>query len=140
MTTRVAAADAMYAQFLDNFTGFPTDSSRVVADNEDFTPPEGLPWARLAIRSNTSIQESHGGVGNRKFERAGSLFVQFFAPLNTGSSVLRGHADEAAKLLEGVSLSGNTVRLNNAVVREIGPTEGWYLIVVEAFFVYDETR
>lgn len=140
MTTRVAAANAMYAQFLDNFTGFPTDASRVEADNEQFKPPEALPWARLVIRSNSSKQESLGGTGLRKFERGGGLFIQFFAPLNSGSDDLRGYADEAAKLFEGTSLSGNSIRFTDAIVREIGPAEGWYLIVVEAIFVYDETR
>jgi hypothetical protein len=140
MTTRVAAADAMYSLFLDNFTGFPTDKSRVECDNEAFTPPAGLPWARMAKRSNFSGQETLGGAGQRKFDRGGSLFVQFFAPLNSGSRELRGFADEAAKLFEGVSLSGNTIRFNSAEVREIGPSDGWYMIVMEAVFVYTETR
>jgi len=140
MTTRVAAADAMFSRFLDNFTGFPTNESRVECDNDSFTPPTDLPWVRLAKRSSTSSQESLGGVGLRKWERGGSLFMQFFGPLNTGSRTLRGHADEAAKLFEGVSLSGNTIRFTDAVVQEIGPSDGWYMIVVEASFVYTETR
>lgn len=138
MATLTEAREAIYDRFLTNYTALPAAS--IDADNEEFSPPAGAAWARLSVRHTGSVQESLGGIGYRKFTRIGSTFVQIFTPLNQGASEADTLAQAARVILEGVSLVGNTIRFTNVVVREIGPSDGWYLVVVEAFFEYTETR
>jgi len=138
MATIITAREAIYDHFLTNYVALP--SARIDADNEDFTPPTEQSWARLSVRHLGSVQESLGGVGFRKFDRFGSCFVQIFIPLNDGVSEADTLAQAVITLLEGTSLSGNTIRFTNSQIRELGVENGWYVLVVETFFSYTETK
>lgn len=109
-------------------------------DNEEYTGPPGTQWARIAIRHQAAKQETLGKIGNRKFLRQGAVFVQLFAPINIGTAVQDTHVEAALAIFEGVSIAGTTVRLYNAIPREGGRDDEWFMVVVEANFEYDETK
>ena len=124
-------------------TTFVTDwgaTSVLTFDGEKFTPPADKPCVRVAIRHNVSDQESLGDVGNRKFLRTGSVFVQVFAPLDKGSKTADTLATTARNVFEGKTLSPEVIRFSGVEVREIGPSDGWYQTNVEAAFNYNETK
>jgi hypothetical protein len=136
MTTLNEAKEAL----LDLFnTGW---ASRTVFsfDNESFTPPTNDYWARVSVRHQAARQETLGRVGNRKFLRQGAVFVQLFAPLDAGTETIDGHVEAAIEIFEGVSISGTTIRIYDAIARELGRDENWFMVVVEANFEYDETK
>ena len=137
MTTMAEAKQAMYSAFV---TAWTTTGFRYALDNEEFDPTDGEPWARCVIRHNDSGQETLGRVGNRKFARLGSVLVQVQTPQNEGTTEADSLAVTVREAFEGVSLAGTTVRFQDVVVRETGPTGAWFQTVVEANFEYDETR
>ena len=92
------------------------------------------------VRHDGSSLEAIGGVGNNKYERTGRATIQVFTPLNQGTEEADTLAQTARAIFEGITLSSNAIRFNNAVVREIGPDDGWYQINVEAFFQYNERK
>lgn len=109
-------------------------------DNEEFNPPTNAVWARLVVRHDTRDQVSLGGLGARKFDSGGSVIVQCFAPLDKGAALADTLATVAVGIFEGKTLTPEGIRFTAAIVREIGPTEDWYQINVEAFFTYTETK
>lgn len=138
MTTITDARTALYNQFYNNFTGVP--QARITFDNEKFDPPADVSWVRFTVRHFGGGQESLGDVGARKYSRTGIVLVQVFTPQDEGARPADLLAHEARTLLEGINLSGTTIRLNNAEIREIGLIDGYFLVVVEAAFEYTETR
>jgi len=138
MVTIVDAREAIYTYFLANFSAVP--SSRIDAANEEFDPPDGLPWVRLNVRHLASQQESLGGVGQRKFFREGSVFVSIYIPENDGLQNADTIANAVRTILEGVHLNNNDIRLNTCTITEIGLVDGWFLVQAETSFNYTETR
>jgi hypothetical protein len=138
MVTLAAARNAIYDHFFTNFTAIP--SARITAENEEFDPPVGQSWVRLAVNHTASVQESLGDVGLRKFSRIGSAFVQIFIPENSGLNSADLLADAVRTVFEGVRLLDNDIRFYNSTVREIGVNEGWYQLSVESEFVYTQTK
>lgn len=123
---------------LDHFITEWAAATAVDADNEEFTPPVDADWVRIVTRHNDSNQESLGSVGNRKFTRGGSVFIQVFGRLNKGSGSADVLAQNARVIFEGKTIGG--IRFTDTIPREIGPDDAWYLINVEAIFEYTETR
>jgi hypothetical protein len=118
-------------------------TSAFCLDNEDFSPPADAPWVRLAVRHDGSNLECIGGNGSGGFntyQRTGRAFVQVFGRRDKGTREADTLAQAARAIFEGTTLSGNTIRFNNVIVREIGPDGSWYQINVEAFFAYDERK
>jgi len=138
MTTLSEAREAIYLKFLTDYTALPAAS--ITADNEEFDPPNGAAWGRLSVRHTGSVQESLGGIGLRKFTRIASCFFQIFTPQNQGAAEADTLAQAARTVLEGVTLSGNSIRFTNSVIRETGVENGWFGVVVESFFEYTETK
>jgi len=138
MTTVTEARTALYEQFYNNFTGVP--QARITFDNEKFDPPSDVSWVRFAVRHFGGGQYSLGGVGERKFSRTGSAFVQVFIPQDDGVRDGDVLAHEARTLLEGLDIAGTTIRTWDAEIRENGLVDGYFMFVVEARFEYFETR
>lgn len=111
-----------------------------VFQNEQFTPPNGSVWARLTILHDDSRQETLGPSGGRRFLRAGTVFVDLFAPIGSGTTTVDALATLARSIFEGVSFDG--LRFPGiAIVRELGEDEfGFFQIQVEALFDYEETK
>jgi len=138
MVTIVEARTKIYELFLANYTALP--AAQVTADNENFETPEGLPWGRLSVRHATRAQESLGGLGLRKFTSVGAAFFQVFVPKDQGVKQADELAQAARVIFEGVSIYGNDIRFTSCDIREAGPEDGWYGLVVEALFQYTETK
>lgn len=112
----------------------------IAFDNDEFNPPStDTPWVRLVVRNRVSNQETLGPVTLRKFLRSGSVFVQVFVPINVGLAEADRLARLARNIFEGTRLS-RALWINNVDVRESGPEDDWYQILVEGFFTYEETK
>lgn len=138
MTSIEDAREAIYARFMGAWDG--TALTSVTRDNERFTPPANASWVRLAVRHNGRQQETLGGTGNRKFLSTGSAFVQCFVPLDSGTRAASVLATKARAIFEGVHMVTQEIRFNEGVVREVGPTDGYFLVLMEALFEYTETK
>lgn len=137
MATLAQARERIYKAWTDAAV-LPT--AQFCFDNETFTPPTNLPWARIAVRHRLRGQETLGAVGLRKFESAGGIFVQCFVPLDKGLAAVDNLASLARAVFEGKVLLPEHIRCYGAAIREIGPDEAWYQVNVEASFTYDETK
>lgn len=136
MTTLAEARERIYGDFI---TGWGATSD-FTFDNEDFKAPASSPWARVAIRHTARAQESLGPVNGRKFESTGSVFIQCFSPLDGGRTAADTLAAAAQGIFEGKHLLPEGIRFTGSAITEVGPTEDWYQINVEAFFTYTETK
>ena len=137
MTTLNQAREAIYAAFVAKWDVGPV--SGYTFDNEKYDPPEGEPWVRLSVRHSDARQETLGSVGNRRFARRGTAFVQVFVPQDTGTQKADDLTRQAMSIFEGVSLAGTTVRFLNVIPRETGVDGSWFGTLVRAEFEYDET-
>ena len=136
MTSLNDAAGRIYQDFVTDWGA----TSPLTFDNEAYTPVEGTAFVRLAVRHDLGEQESLGGVGRRKFDRAGLVFVQCFAPLDNGRATADNLASTARAVFEGKTLTPENIRFYGVTIREIGVSDGWYQINVEAPFNYTETK
>lgn len=131
------AVKRIYETFITDWAA----TSPFTLDNEDYTPPKPTDdWVRVAIRHSGGGQASLGDVGNRKFDRFGSVFVQCFTPIDKGRKGADTLAAVARTIFEGKTLSPESIRFTSASVREIGPERGWYQVNMEASFNYTETK
>lgn len=136
MTGLNEARGAIYTAFVAAWGG----TSALDLDNEDFVPPVDLPWARLVVRHSTRGQISLGGVGARKFESVGSVIIQCFGPLESGTLEADTLAEVAMGILEGKTLSPEGINFTAARPIEIGAGDDHYQINVEALFSYIQTK
>ena len=133
MTSLNVAREALYQAFVNGWAG----ATDVVFQNDDYT--EGsTAWARFIVNNETAAQNSIGIVGNRHFERSGRIFVQIFIPINTGLAAGDTLAELAQTILEGKTISG--VHIYGVSVREVGPENNWFYMLVEAPFKYFTTK
>lgn len=130
------ARGIIYVALNTAWTGATT--APLTLENEKFDPPADAAWGRGVVRHFNREQESLGGIGNRKFESTGQCVVQCFGPLNDGTSPADALAVIVIDALEGKTISG--VRFFGATPREIGVTEDWFQINVEADFTYTTTK
>jgi hypothetical protein len=138
MTSSNEARAAIYTQFLDNW-GATTAS--YCMDNEDFKPNGRAPWVRLTVMHTGGNQHTLGAKGQRKFRRNGKLFIQVFVRKGEGLLAADTVLVKAYELFEGVSLAGTTVCFTDARHREVGEDKnGWFAILFEADFAYEETK
>ena len=135
MTTLNEARGAVYSAFVVGWGA----TSPITFDNENFDPPAGV-WARMVVRHAGRDQESLGGLGARKFESVGSVIVQCFGPLDTGTALVDTLAQVAQGIFEGKTLTPEGIRFTSAVVTEIGPTEDWMQVNVESLFSYTQLK
>ncbi len=139
MVSLVDAREAIYERFRVQWGA----TSPYTFDNETYEPPANAAWVRVAVRHNASRLEAVGGMGYgglNKFMRSGRVFIQVFTPVNKGTREADTLAQTARAIFEGITISSNAIRFNNAVVREIGPDGSWYQINVECAFDYDERK
>lgn len=134
MTTSKEAKAAMTDKFITEWA----DQTAYVLDNEDFKGPDETEWVRFTIRHTDGGQETLGRVGNRRYERSGSLFISVFTPTEIGTSLADTLALNALTIFEGTSFSGVTI--NDCVSREKGANGKWYQVLVECAFLYNEVK
>lgn len=128
--------------FLANYTAIP--AARIQLQNEAFAPPDpsaGLTWGSLLIVEFTGSQATLGDDAmTRKFDREGLVAFQVRIPTDKGSKLADQQAGAARDVLEGISISGNSIWLQGATVRHIGVDGAWYLVTCEARFLVTETK
>lgn len=96
-------------------------------------------WARVTIRHHTGGQASLAGEdGARRWERAGTLFVQVFAPVGDGSTRAYAAAQIVANAFQDVR--GTRVWFRNVRINEIGASGAFEQINVLIDFTYDDVR
>ncbi len=135
--TLTEATERIYQTFSDDWGS----TSLFAFDNEKLVPPKPSDdWVRVTVRHAGGGQESLGDVGNRKFTRQGSVFVQCFVPLNEGRAGADLLVIAARNIFEGKTLLPESIRFTGSDVREIGESEGYYQMNMEAFFNYTETK
>ena len=77
--------------------------------NESFTVDELGPlqcWARVIMQHFGSGQATQGARGMRKYERTGELRVQIFGTIDQGAKELAVLAEDARRVLQGLTLPG----------------------------------
>ena len=136
MTTINEARGAIYGAFV---TGWGA-TSVYTFDNEQYDPPDQTAWARVTVRHTDRQQESLGPLLGRKFESEGSVFIQCFAPLDSGAATADTLAQVAQGIFEGKTLSPESIRFTSSAIREIGADDDWYQVNVEATFTYTTTK
>lgn len=137
MTTTQVARETIYQTFA-NEIGLDLDT-RVTFANEDFNPPVGQSWTRLAMIHQTGNQETLQEVGFRRFLREGIISVQLFFPLNDGLRNTDALIATARAIFEGRTLAG-PIWCTDANVFEIGPSDGWFQVNIDTNFAYEEVR
>ena len=97
------------------------------------------PWARHTVQWLDGGQATLGVKGGRRFERAGLVTVQLFAPAGKRGLTEAGALAKAARdAYEGEALGG--VRLSDVKRVDVGLDGPWYQVNVVAAFEYDEVR
>ena len=135
----MSTANEARVDIYNRFNTLWANATPVTFDNEKFNPPANeAPWARLSIRNISAAQETLGKVGNRKYERKGLISIQIFTKTNSGVSAADTFSEAAKNIFEGTSF--NNVIANNAVIKEIGVSDGYYQHLVQIDFFYTETK
>lgn len=80
-----------------------------------------------------------GGVGGRRFTRAGILIVQVMTPTGDGFTLGDALATVARNAYEGVS-TPNGVWFRKVTTKEVGVSGGYYQVNVTGTFEYTETK
>ena len=137
MTDYPSANEAMIQHFADVWSpsGF-----EYTLGNEKFTPPVGSPWARMVIRHNAATQSTLGQSGNRQFDRFGSVIIQVFTPEQEGTTRASQLIQRITDGFEGARITGTTICFLDTIPREIGVSDEWYQVNVEATFRYTELK
>jgi hypothetical protein len=134
--TYAEAVDDMYRQVLAAWapTGYKADWPNVAG----FVPPEDEYWIRVAARHAPSATRAFGRNPGM-YGRAGTLWVQLFAPVGQGLAGAYAHAKMISDALEGVS-TAHCVWFRNVRVQEVGASGVWSQINILADFTYDEIK
>lgn len=136
MTTIAQVREQIY-QTLETAWGATTP---ITFGNEDYDPVEGQDFIRLSVQGQSSRQDTLGQPGQRKYFRLGTIFVQIFVPENSGMAQTDAYAQTIVEAFEGARALSNDLRFQAAIVREIGPTDGYNMTIVEIPFDYTERR
>lgn len=137
-TTYAQARDDIFGQVYGAWT--PTGWTMFFPDKEESEKPTTEPWARVSLRHSTGSQATlanHDSV--RRYRRTGNVFVQVFTPTGEGLSRNYDLCKIVADALEGQS-TPRGVWFRNVRLNEIGPTDAWFQVNVEAEFEYDEIK
>lgn len=105
-------------------------------------PDPDLPYTAIFLRPAIGKQSAlANGNGKKKWEEAGTLWIQCFGPLSTGGGleIAEYQSIIAARAYQGES-SDNGIWFRNVRKQYIGPSGGWYQINVLADYEYDELR
>lgn len=137
MTDYATANEAFAQRFSDVWT--PTGHPFALG-NEKFEAPDDGPWARMVVRHSAAPQSTLGTVGNRQFERLGSLLIQVFTPLRVGTRLSSELVQTIVNGFEGARIAGTSVCFNDIIPREVGPSDKWYQVTIEATFRYTDIR
>lgn len=137
VTSIDTAREAIYQRWVDNWT---LTSYVFENENSDSLDKGSADWARVSVREQLSRQETLGQPGDRRYQRRGAAFIQFFTGINAGAAQAGVLAEAARNIFEGEDFEG--LDFFDVQVRDLGPNQEkkWQLTVVEAAFTYEITK
>ena len=104
----------------------------VAYDNVAFDPPNDSEWIRLNILNGES---GYRAINNEK-RHLGLIVIQCFAPINTGTSTLRGYADSLIGIFEDQKFNDIVCRVGG--ITPVVSTDTLYQINVTIPYWRDE--
>jgi hypothetical protein len=141
-TTVQNARDEIYALIQAAWVASGTSAFLVFDDMKGLTPDNQNPWARASVRHTSGGEISiSGGVGKRRYNRTGTLYVNLFAQPGDGLRALDPLVKIVLDAYEGKTTPSG-VWFTKAQVRELGllPSPGYYQLNVLVNFSYDEIK
>lgn len=144
MTTRAQARDDISGKLKAAVDAYLTanagKSCDIFWDDVDKAQSAGsIPHMRAFVKHGEPGGQTLGGVGRRRFTRAGVVIVQVMTPFGDGFTLDDVLATVARNAFEGVS-TPNGVWFRRVTAREVGKTGGFHQTNVTAHFEYTETR
>lgn len=114
-----------------------------IYDNKEAGPvdPSTKAWCRVSARHTGGGQATLGGIGGRRFERVGILFVQVFVPVGSGRTLLDKLGKIAIDTFEGKHSPSESIWFRECSIQEGGVDDGkWSGCTVRIGFVYDDVK
>lgn len=110
------------------------------SDNSEAPPDGDLPYVKVYIRHNSTSPPTLGGVGQRRYERYGSVYMNIFVPFQEGMGVTIAQrlAQVARDAYEGTRTDSAWFR--SCRLNEAGRDGPWYQINVTADFCWEEVK
>lgn len=139
-TTISEARQAIYTLFYNGWGGA-TPETPVVYDQTAYDPTGVDEWVRISVRNVSNEQATLGGIGDRKFDRSGNVFVEINVEPSIAQTRIDELIDKAKNVFEGIKIGGTSVFFKNVTHREQGIVDNqWNVVVVDAEYEYNETR
>jgi len=132
-SNQIEAQDALLTQ-ITNVWSANANGAPLYYDNQDVDRPERPSmFGRAIVRHATATRTT---VGNNRFRRFGTVYVQLFVPQGTGTTIIRELSDAIAHSLEE-SPSSLGIRIGDVDINELGSDGTYFQINVSADFNYD---
>ena len=109
----------------------------LVLENEGSDPPQ-TSWAQLSIRYRGGRQVAIAEVGERRFERFGSMNVQVFTPIGNRTEEGLDLCQIVVDHFEGNRLAGTSITFEDTFVTQVGPDpeDAWFQTNLEVYFTF----
>lgn len=125
MMTNTEALQAILRR-VGTFTGMKKTNIQLANNppvgGKPFEPPKGELWAKITIKNAGSFIY---GIGNKPCTRTtGIVFIQLFAPLNSGTNDLSFLADKWSEHLQFYGMSH--LEMLEASILDVGEDNGYY--------------
>lgn len=145
MITSMSQADKemaeLFRQSWEVTAGYKCDWPNTKAPDHE----EDEVWARWALDYVGGRQLTMAKIGQRKFDRAGLIYVTVYSPLGGGLASARDASEIAINTYEGKRTPGDVwfrnVRIDSeGHGRGGGGNKSWWTTVVVAEFTYEQLR
>ncbi len=134
--------EALYQRFVAAWVGDDGEAlTPIQLGNETFDPPEGL-WVQLLVKRRAGGNGTLGSPGNRKMDRAGSVFILLREPPGKGVGSLSDAGERAAHVFENKLVQPHGIHFAEVEpIFEGDVEEGrWWGATIEGRFGYEELR
>lgn len=137
--TEGEAIEIAYQAFKDGIAASAVPGIAIAYDGIPFAPVAGVEHLVLSVRHpGTSVQDTLGQPGNRRFERVALVMVEVVAVGGLGSARYRVLAKIVADIFEGRDVSDVDFLVAQSV--EAGDDGQWFRGLVSVPLRYYETR
>ena len=134
MMTNTQALRAILKQ-VKAFTGMPKEyvqlANAPLHEGKPFEPPESELWAKITVKNAGSFIAEIGEQPNTR--TTGIIFIQLFAPLNTGTDALSQLADKWASHMQ--FHKADALELREASILDAGDDSRFYQYGVNVPYV-----
>ena len=133
--TEAQAVESLLQRWIDIWPGL-QPFVPYVFDNEVLDAPET--WARVTVLHTVRNQATTGGVGSRRFDSKGNVFVQLFCGIDVGRKPLADLAESVRSVYEGIRLTDLTLHASST--RESPSDARWAMSMIVTPFWYISVR